>query len=115
MAHRDQLRSLFGCGDAGKAGHLQGVTFRIIRQFIEHTTLNLYEGMCHGPSFGFRFGRDVHHRGAALFVVVREFSHFRSARMSSPAAHSARSGSVTRKALQRASAATTPEPWDTPG
>ena len=35
--------------------------------------------------------------------------------MSSPAAHSSRSGSVTRNALQRASAATSPEPWETAG
>src|ERR1017187_6154619 len=115
MTHGDQLRSLFGCADAGKAGHFQWIAFRIIRQLIENTAFNLHESVRHSGSFGVRFGRNIHHAGAAFFVVVREFGDFKSARMSSPAAHSNRSGSVTRNALQRARAATSPEPWDTPG
>src|ERR1700722_19823327 len=98
MAHWDQLGSLFSRADTGKARHFQRIPFRIIRQLPEHTALNFYEGMGNSRSFGLGFSRDVHHAGAAFFVVMREFGHFKSARISSPAAHSARSGSVTKKA-----------------
>ena len=47
------------------------------------------------------FGRNIHHARAAGGIVVRELFHFSSTRISSPAFHSARSGSATRNALAR--------------
>src|ERR1019366_10727986 len=115
MAHRDQLGCLLGGANARKPRHLQRISFRILRQLLEYTPLNSHEGMRDCGSFGIWFGRDIHHAGTAFLVVMGEFFHLRSTRISSPAAHSARSGSVIRKALQRASATTSPEPWETSG
>src|SRR5689334_14878323 len=115
MTHRNQLRGFLGGADAGKARHFQRITFGIIWQLLEHAILNSHKCLRDGGSLGFRFGGYVYHAGAAFFVVVGKFSHgdyLRSTRISSPTAHSSRSGLVTRKALQRARAPTSPDPWD---
>src|ERR1700690_4210451 len=108
MAHGNQIGSSFGSADARKPRYFQRISFRILRQLLEYAWFDSYESVGGSGSFAVRFGRDIHHGGAAFFVVVGEFFHrehfhLRSTRMSSPAAHSSRSGSVTRKALQRAS------------
>src|ERR1044071_9595499 len=115
MAHGDQFGGFLGCADAGEAGDFQRIPFRILRQLLEHAWLNANESVRHGGAPCFGFGGYVHHARAALVIVMREFFHLRSTRISSPAAHASRPGSVTRNALARASAATSPDPWVTAG
>ena len=115
MTHRDQLGSFLGGADAGEPRHLQRISFRIFWQFIEDAPFDSHECVRGGGSLSFRLGRHIHHAGAAFLVVMGQFRHFGRTRISSPTAHSARPGSVTRKALQRASETTSPEPCDTWG
>src|SRR5579872_3565734 len=67
---------------------------------------------CSG-TFGFGFGRDIHHGGSALGIVVRKGFHFYLSitRISSPADQASRSSSATRKALARVMDGMSPEPF----
>src|SRR6185312_1040784 len=113
MTHGYQLRRALGGGDAGKSGDLQGIALRILRQRAKYRLRHSHEGR----SFSFARGRllagDVHHRGAPLAIVMREFRHFQERGIThiiSPAANSSRSGGTTSRQSAFANAATSPDP-----
>ena len=117
VAHGDQIRSSLGRADAREARHLQRIAFGIFRELFEYRLGRIRTNACASAvrlvsafadtSTILRASTGGHNAKAFSFASARECHR--------PHPSFSRSASATRKALARASAATSPDPCQVSG
>src|ERR1041385_1816872 len=101
MTKRNQVCSSLRGHDSGDARDLEGVSLGILWKLHQHFRLHSEEPVRPGSPLAGLLAGYIHHARTACSIEVREFTHFKSTWIISPAAHDSRFASAMRNPLAR--------------